>query len=70
MNATNVPANTVAIKSNWKDSAKKLQAKFPALTDSDVQFTEGKNEDLLKRIETRLQKKRAEVVGIVKNIQE
>lgn len=70
MSMTTTPSNTVTIKSNWKDSAKKLQAKFPALTDSDVRFTEGQSEDLMKRIETRLQKKREEVVGILKHIQE
>lgn len=58
------------IKGIWKDHAKKLQDKFPKLTDADLEFTAGKEEDLLKRIEVKLNKKREEVVGILKTIQQ
>jgi len=58
------------INSNWKNSAKKLQTKFPTLTDVDLEFTEGKEEELLTRIESRLEKKREEVVGILKQVQQ
>ena len=67
--ATNV-SSPLTIKGNWNDLAKKLQTKFSNLTDADLEFAEGKEEDLLKRIETRLDKKREEVVEILKQIQQ
>jgi len=64
----NTPSNTSVpfmIKGNWTDQAKKLQTKFPKLTDADLEYSNGKQDDLLKRIETRLGKKRKEVVDIL-----
>lgn len=57
------------VKGNWSDSAKKLKAKFPILTDTDLQYTEGNDEELLKRIEVRLDKRREEVVSIVNHLE-
>jgi hypothetical protein len=39
-----------------------LQEKFWQLTDADLKFETGKEEDLLKRIEIRLKKKRNEIM--------
>jgi hypothetical protein len=54
---------------DWETQSKALQKKFPQLTDADVKFEEAKQEDLLKRIETRLGKKREDVVSILTNLQ-
>lgn len=70
MSITSNVSSPFTIKGNWNDSAKKLKAKFPTLTDGDLEFTKGKEDDLLKRIEVRLDKKREEVVGILKQIQQ
>ena len=70
MSTTANVTNPFTIKGNWNDHVKKLQAQFPKLTDADLEFTEGKEEDLLKRMETRLAKKRDEVLGILKQIVE
>ena len=59
------PSVPFTIKGNWSDQAKKLQTKFPKLTDADLEYTNGKQDDLLKRIEVRLGKKRKEVVEIL-----
>lgn len=54
------------ITGNWNEQSKQLKEKFPQLTDADLKFEEGKEEELLKRIETRLNKKREEVINIIR----
>lgn len=59
---------TMAFKvtGNWSDQSKALKSKFPQLTNDDLKFETGKEDDLLKRVETRLNKKREEVINIIK----
>jgi len=54
---------------DWKRQADKLKDKFPQLTDSDLKFESGRENDLLKRVEARLHKKREEVINIIKKVQ-
>jgi uncharacterized protein YjbJ (UPF0337 family) len=54
------------ITGNWNDQAKQLKTKFNQLTDSDLKFEPGKEPELLTRIEKRLNKKRDEVINIIK----
>ncbi len=65
-NETNKTPETFKIIGNWGDQSKKLKEKFSQLTDSDLKFETGKEDELLQRIETRLNKKRDEVVNILK----
>jgi uncharacterized protein YjbJ (UPF0337 family) len=55
------------ITGNWETQAKALKVKFSKLTDADLKFEDGKEDELLKRVETRLGKKRDEVIHIIKN---
>ena len=57
------------ISSNWVAQSKKLKAKFPQLTDSDLKFETGKENELLGRIEKRLGKNRVEVIDIINHLQ-
>jgi hypothetical protein len=54
---------------DWKEQSKQLKTKYSALTDADLKYEAGKESDLLKRVETRLNKNREEVVKIIKNVQ-
>lgn len=54
------------ITGNWKDQSKALKGKFSQLTDADLIFETGKENDLLNRLETRLNKGREEVINIIK----
>lgn len=58
------PAFTIT--GNWTNQSKQLKEKFPQLTDADLKFETGKENDLLKRVETRLNKNREEVINIIK----
>lgn len=53
------------ISGDWNAQSKKLKEEFPQLTDADLKFEIGKEEDLLKRVSTRLNKKNEEVVNIL-----
>ncbi|MCF6131956.1 hypothetical protein [Flavobacterium wongokense] len=56
------------IPSDWDVKAKLLRRRFPQLTSSDLEIDEKEDENsLLKRIEIRLNKKRNEVIEIIKN---
>lgn len=54
------------ITGDWKIQSKQLQEKFSQLTDSDLKFETGKENDLLGRVQTRLNKNREEVINIIK----
>lgn len=54
------------IVGNWDDQSKRLKEKFAQLTDADLKFETGKENDLLTRVETRLNKKREEVINIIR----
>ena len=53
------------ISGNWTKQAEQLKEKFNQLTDSDLKFEPGKENELLQRVETRLNKKRDEVINII-----
>ncbi len=54
------------ITGNWDNQTRILKEKFSQLTDADLKFETGKENELLKRIETRLNKKREEVINIIR----
>lgn len=57
------------ITGDWKVQSKKLQEKFPRLTADDLKLEAGKDEQLLIRVETRLNKGRKEVIDIINKTQ-
>lgn len=58
------------VKGDWNKQSNALKEKYPKLTSEDVKFETGKETDLFKRLETRLDKSRTEVIGILKTNQE
>ena len=54
------------IVGNWNWQSKKLQEKFPQLTDEDLKHEAGKESELLTRLERRLEKNRQEVIRLIK----
>jgi uncharacterized protein YjbJ (UPF0337 family) len=57
------------ITGNWNTQSKQLKEKFPQLTDADLKFESGKENELLSRLQSRLNKKREEVIDIINNVQ-
>lgn len=59
----------VKIKGSWNELKAKLQKKYPKLTDSDLVFTKGKEDDLVENIAERLGKTEEEVNDIIDDLQ-
>lgn len=51
---------------SWEVQSSALKEKFPQLTTSDLKFEEGKENELLNRVQARLSKGREEVVNILR----
>jgi hypothetical protein len=68
---TNQPENdgTFKISGNWDLRSKQLKSKFSILTDADLKFETGKENELLTRLELKLDKKRDEVISIIEKEQ-
>ena len=53
--------NKLTIKGNWNEVKGKLKQKYADLTDDDLTFTEGKEDELLGRLQQRLGKSKDEL---------
>lgn len=65
-NETNKNSENFKITGDWTVQSKELKQKFPQLTDEDLKFETGKEHELLGRVEKRINKKREEVINIIK----
>ena len=64
-NKENKPTEGFTITGDWNVQSKTLKSKFSSLTDEDLKFESGKENELLGRIESRLNKGRQEVINII-----
>jgi hypothetical protein len=62
----NHSAENFKISGDWNVQSKNLKDKFSSLTDADLKFEIGKENELLTRIESKLNMKRDEVINIIK----
>jgi len=53
--------NTTEWKGNWNEIKGKLKQKFAVLTDNDLLLQEGKEDELLGRLQTKLGKSKEEI---------
>ena len=53
--------NKLQIKGNWNELKGKLKQKYAELTDDDLTFVEGKEDELLGRMQQRLGKNKEEL---------
>jgi len=60
--------NKLNIKGNWNEVAGKLKQKFANLTDDDVLFAEGKEEELLGRLQKKLGKSKEEIHNLLSKL--
>jgi uncharacterized protein YjbJ (UPF0337 family) len=58
--------NTLEIKSDWNITKGKLKQKWAKLTDDDLQYSEGKGDELFGRIQKRTGETRAAVEKAIK----
>jgi len=60
--------NKLSMKGNWKEIAGKLKQKYANLTDDDLLFKEGKEEELLGRLQNKLGKTKEEIRKLVEKM--
>jgi uncharacterized protein YjbJ (UPF0337 family) len=60
--------NITALKGNWNENKGKLKQKFAMLTDRDPLLLEGKQDELLGRLQTKLGKTNEEIKKIIANL--
>jgi hypothetical protein len=54
------------ITKDWDNQSKQLKEKYSDLTDADLKFETGKEDEMITRLEKRLAKKREDVIAILK----
>jgi uncharacterized protein YjbJ (UPF0337 family) len=57
--------NLTELKGNWNETKGKLKQKFANLTDNDVFFEEGKQDELFGRLQVKLGKTKEELHQII-----
>ncbi len=57
--------NTLEMKGNWNIAKGKLKQKYAQLTDDDLQFVEGKEAELVGRIQKRTGQTESEIKRVV-----
>jgi uncharacterized protein YjbJ (UPF0337 family) len=59
--------NKLELKGDWNIAKGRLKQKFAKLTDNDLRYTEGQEDELIGRIQKRLGETREEVERIVRD---
>ncbi len=60
--------NITELKGNWNEVKGKLKQKFATLTDDDLLLVEGKQDELMGRIQTKLGKTKEELHKIISGL--
>jgi uncharacterized protein YjbJ (UPF0337 family) len=67
-NKKNKMKNLTEIKGSWNETKGKLKQKFALLTDSDLLLVEGKQDEMLGRLQTKLGKTKAEIQKVISDL--
>lgn len=60
--------NSTELLGNWNETKGKLKQKFASLTDSDVLFAEGKQDELIGRLQVKLGKTKEEMYKVLSEL--
>jgi uncharacterized protein YjbJ (UPF0337 family) len=61
--------NKLEITGNWNVIKGKLKERFAILTDNDLLYFKGKEDELIGRIQRKLGKTKEEITGIIKTLE-
>jgi uncharacterized protein YjbJ (UPF0337 family) len=65
---TDYKANKLKVKGTWNEAKGKLKQKYAELTDDDLLYAEGKEDELYGRLQKKLGKTRQEVEKILEDL--
>lgn len=60
--------NKLTFKGNWNETKGQLKQKYSELTDNDLEFVEGKEDELLGRLQKKLGKGKDEIRKIIADL--
>jgi uncharacterized protein YjbJ (UPF0337 family) len=60
--------NSTIVKGNWNELKGKLKQKFGTLADDDLIFTEGKEDEMLGRLQKKLGKSKDEIRQLIADL--
>jgi uncharacterized protein YjbJ (UPF0337 family) len=60
--------NSTVIKGNWNELKGRLKQKYGNLTDDDLMFTEGKEDEMLGRLQKKLGKSKDEIRRLIADL--
>lgn len=60
--------NTTEIKGNWNEQKGKLKKKFGVLTDNDLMFEEGKEDEMFGKLQIKLGKTKDELTKLIASL--
>jgi len=60
--------NTASMNGRWNEIKGKLKQKFALLTDNDLLLVDGKQDELVGRLQTKLGKKKEEIYKIISEL--
>lgn len=60
--------NKTEVKGNWDIQKAKLKQKYADLTDDDLMYKEGKNDEMLGRLQVKLGKTKEELVKFIESL--
>jgi uncharacterized protein YjbJ (UPF0337 family) len=60
--------NTTEVKGNWNEQKGKLKQKFAVLTDNDLMYEEGKQDEMYGRLQIKLGKTKEELHKIFREL--
>jgi uncharacterized protein YjbJ (UPF0337 family) len=60
--------DTLSMKGNWKEISGKLKQQFANLTDDDVLYKEGKEEELLGRLQQKIGKTKEDLRKLISKL--
>ena len=60
--------NAIELKGNWNEIKGRLKQQFASLTNNDLMFADGKQEELLGRLQIKLGKTKAEIQKLISEL--
>lgn len=60
--------NTLRVKGNWNEMKGKVKQHWGSLTDDDLKFVEGKEDELLGKIQKKTGRTREEIVNYINSL--
>ena len=60
--------NLTELKGNWKETKGKLKQQFATLTDDDLLLEEGKQDEMLGRLQTKLGKTKEDIHKLISDL--